>query len=479
MATNLNVTGNLTVTGGGANLTTNGNTVTVTGDFDTQSSGVLTMTNGADVLDVVGDVTFRGGSTAGLLSAGELRLQGNFIQLTGSFQSFQPSGTHNVLFNGTAAQTISFSTPSATNSLFQGLEITNSSGSGVSLNSNAWVNGNLTVTSAILTGLTLDGTLSVTGAYSVTNTILNGSGPLTIPALAYTNLDVTGTAQFAASSTQNISGNLKITGTGSLKSNASTVTVTGDFQTLNTAVYEMSCVSDLLTVQGDIVFGGGDAAGLLSAGTINVKGDFTQSGDVESFHAGSSHTVDFNGTAAQTLTFTNPGIGIGAEVSHFTHVAFNNTSAGGVTLGSDVYAHSDLRSTAGASKALIKGGGRNLKVGGLNVSALRLERVLLEWNGTATFPSFGSFTNFTNVGFDNYLGTDTQMTVEHPRAASPYSFSTITLLTLPTTGGFYLLARDSDAISPFLTMGITSSPANCGELFESEVAGGVVNWNNC
>ena len=114
----LTLTGNLTVSGASANLNLGGKTVSVTGDFNTQSSGKLTMTNALDALTVTGNVTFDGSNTSTLLSAGQLTLQGNFSQ-GGSSTSFAASGTHAVLFNGSGAQTISFGSPSFTSSRFQ------------------------------------------------------------------------------------------------------------------------------------------------------------------------------------------------------------------------------------------------------------------------------------------------------------------------------------------------------------------------
>src|ERR1035437_9476312 len=86
------LTGNLTATG---NLKLNGQTVSVTGNFNTSGGGgVLTMTNALDQLTVGGNVTFDGGYTVGLLTNGVLKVGGAFAQQwDSSYSSFAASGT--------------------------------------------------------------------------------------------------------------------------------------------------------------------------------------------------------------------------------------------------------------------------------------------------------------------------------------------------------------------------------------------------
>src|SRR6185436_16171053 len=90
---------------------------------------------------------------------------------------FAASGSHKVIFNGGSAQTISFGCPGAVTSHFQNLEIANTNG-GVSLNSAAFANGNLDVTTAT----TVSGNATVTAAGNVT-TVTGGS--LTVSALTF------------------------------------------------------------------------------------------------------------------------------------------------------------------------------------------------------------------------------------------------------------------------------------------------------
>jgi hypothetical protein len=117
----------------------------------TSGTGVLDMnstTPGDTVIvsnDVVGkDVVFGGGDENGHLVTGALEISGGFSQTAGtSASSFRSTGTA-VLFNGSAAQSVTFATPgsTATTSNFQNLLVANTlSGGGLTLGSDAYVLG--------------------------------------------------------------------------------------------------------------------------------------------------------------------------------------------------------------------------------------------------------------------------------------------------------------------------------------------------
>jgi hypothetical protein len=139
-AGSVGIAGNLTVTGAG-NLNTGGNQITVAGNLTTQNTSVLTMQNAAGVLDVAGDVSFGGGSTNTRLTAGTLRVGGNFAQ-AGNAAAFAPTVSHLTILDGSAPQTVSFANPGTTTSLshFHRLEIENAT---VSLASAVFANGQL------------------------------------------------------------------------------------------------------------------------------------------------------------------------------------------------------------------------------------------------------------------------------------------------------------------------------------------------
>lgn len=116
------INGNLTVNGG--RLDVGGVGGISQGQLATQGTGTLTMTNPADQV-FVGNLGayFEGGSTAGLLTAGTLTLVDGCVHTLagiGAPDAFAPSGTHTVVFTGSATN-VEFGDP--TQSFFQNVSI--------------------------------------------------------------------------------------------------------------------------------------------------------------------------------------------------------------------------------------------------------------------------------------------------------------------------------------------------------------------
>jgi len=86
------VTGNVTVSGSGL-LDLNGAHLLVLGDFATTGSGAIKLTHpsGFDFLQIVGNATFGGGSTSGLLTNGRIEVIGNFTEGGGAADAFAPA----------------------------------------------------------------------------------------------------------------------------------------------------------------------------------------------------------------------------------------------------------------------------------------------------------------------------------------------------------------------------------------------------
>ncbi|HUF50999.1 MAG TPA: hypothetical protein VMN60_09215, partial [Longimicrobiales bacterium] len=172
LAADLIVNQNVTVASSGS-LAIGPHTLNVGGIFALTNSATFSMTDAASVLDVAGAVTINGQSTSGLLTAGELRVAGNFTQGSGSVHAaaFAPSGTHRTIFDGTAAQTASFWHPGTTSSRFQHVEITGAGG--VTFTSNVFTGGDVDVTSALTvassTTTSVGGSLIVRLAATLTN----------------------------------------------------------------------------------------------------------------------------------------------------------------------------------------------------------------------------------------------------------------------------------------------------------------------
>ncbi|MFC1892087.1 hypothetical protein ACFLZT_06805, partial [Thermodesulfobacteriota bacterium] len=291
----------LTISGGSLNL--NGYTMNVTGNFLTTGSGILTMTTGAtDILNVYGNVDFSGGSTDGTLTAGVINVKGAFY---GNSYLFSASGSHKVVFNGTAAQTANFSSAGSSGAHFQDAEFANPAG--VNFISDAYIAGTATVTNGNVTSdtgrtVTINGDLvDVVGdRWQVYNTDFSGTNP-SLPAALITNVRFKGSASL--SSGFNLTGNLSVYGsTGDLILNGQTVTVSGNFETTTSGILTMTNALDVLTVDGNVSFNDGSIDVTLTAGVINVKGAFY--GNSYFFSASGSHKVVFNGTAAQTANFS-------------------------------------------------------------------------------------------------------------------------------------------------------------------------------
>jgi uncharacterized protein YjdB len=117
----------LSVQGSGAMLTIGGQTLTAL-SLNIGNAGLLIMTDPAGLLDVSGSVDFVGGSEAGGLTAGVLRVGGYFYQgINTSAASFAASGTFRVVMTGTGLQSVTFVDLTGASS-FQDLDISASAG---------------------------------------------------------------------------------------------------------------------------------------------------------------------------------------------------------------------------------------------------------------------------------------------------------------------------------------------------------------
>jgi uncharacterized protein YjdB len=117
----------VTIQGSGALLTIGGQTLSAS-TLNVESGGLLVMTNSADVVSVSGNADFTGGNETGGLTAGQLRLAGNFnAGVNTSNASFATSGTFRVVLTGTTLQQATFVDLTGA-SHFQDLDISASAG---------------------------------------------------------------------------------------------------------------------------------------------------------------------------------------------------------------------------------------------------------------------------------------------------------------------------------------------------------------
>jgi hypothetical protein len=305
----LTIEGDLVQTGG--RISPNGGRLNVGGDY-TITDGTLRMTNANDYVFIGGDFTTRSEEHhSGSLTAGTMELKGDFTQIgTGEVRNafnqmvtaqrnwnFDASGTHRVIFSGTGVQNISFE---STISGFSELEFENST---------------IRITSRIR-GLKL---LHDTNRLLFADNILNVSGALDLNGHTLT----TNGSLVQAGGTINVNGGrLNITGDlvqtgGEHNINSGRLNVSGDY-TITDGTLRMTNANDYVFVGGDFTARSElSHSGRLTAGTMELKGNFTQIGSGEvrnafnqmtphqrnwNFDATGTHKVIFSGTGVQNIS---------------------------------------------------------------------------------------------------------------------------------------------------------------------------------
>ncbi len=445
--------GNLTVSGNGV-LTAAPYPLNVSGTLTTSNNGTLVMTDATAALTVAGNATFDGGAS-NQLTAGILTVKGNFQQLgTNSAASFAPSGSHKVVLNG-ASQTVSFANPDSLASHFQNLDVFGQ-GTTKTLASDAYLTGKLRADSTTtITGpyvLTVDDSIIIGFAFfgaTITPAKVRVGGKLAIggpinsfmpdtteffrladtiavnPSIAYKNVRVTAPGPVRFAGADSLAGWLAVSGSGLLSIDTNTVTVAGDLRTEDTGVLRMLDSSGSVTVDSNAIFAGGSTKGLLTKGTLRVKGNFTQGGDPAAFSADSGLTTHFVGAAAQSIAFANPD----TSASHFGGLRVAQPAGAApaprVTLNSPAVAVGafQIPGDSGLGQQKVIGPGKTLTVGGLNVNNLRLSGVLFAWKDVGAF-SHSYFTRAGNITFDSsYATSDVQFYVYHSDPAVPTTFS--------------------------------------------------------
>jgi alpha-tubulin suppressor-like RCC1 family protein len=87
-----------------------------------------------------------------------------------------------------------------------------------------------------------------------------------------------------------------------------------------------------IIVTGGFGITGNTTPGLITAGSIEARSDFSQSGPTQFFDAGPDHVVRLTGSGLQSVTFVNPG----EQASRFGTLIIGNSSAEGVSLTSNI-----------------------------------------------------------------------------------------------------------------------------------------------
>ncbi|MEN6314698.1 MAG: DUF1308 domain-containing protein [Clostridiaceae bacterium] len=309
----------------GGTMKINGGRLEVSGDYRIQSenidnqgivtysgsNGYLQMTNEADYISVGGSFVMQSyQSHSSYLTTGTLEVKGDFTQKyyvsSESIYNFKATGTHRVILSGSSLQTINFEYPGR--SFFNILEIQKVQGTGLS------IPGSLPVNTLITNGYMLP-----------TITLNNMNWKLNENEVVDGNL-------YIKSSTLDLNGyklevkSIVVQSSGTMKINGGRLEVIGDYRIQSenidgegTVTYsgsngylQMTNEADYISVGGSFVMQSYQShSSYLTAGTLEVKGDFTQkyyvsSESIYNFKATGTHRVILSGSNLQTVSFEDP-----------------------------------------------------------------------------------------------------------------------------------------------------------------------------
>lgn len=322
--------------------------------------------------------------------------------------------------------------------------------------------GTLTITERLsvptVGGLTCAGTLS----FANPSTPMQARGRVT----CFTRL-VDGT--LTVTDSLGIFGNdLQVEGTSLLDLGSGVLSVDGQFSTLGTARVRMQDDSSHLSLSSGASFGGGSTAGLLTAGLLEIGGNFTQSGDVESFSASGTHLTDFRASGQQQLSFANPGFGAGT--SHLANFMLSSATSGDtLRLNSDLYASGQLRNGIGNNGLIYSASGAALLTGGASLASATLDGV--RWEIRDGAPVDG----LSGIAFINQSAAVPQFSVV--RTTGTVTGDNLNFTVTPTTG-VYVLVDDPDGAaggSSVLALSSMDPPGHGGFIAELNTAT-IVGW---
>jgi hypothetical protein len=328
------------------------------------------------------------------------------------------------------------------------------------------------------TTLTANALLDVYGLFDGAGGAVTGSGTVRLRGTGQTvqgSIDLLEVGTNASYTAVGALGTTDLTLNGSLTVGGQVVLVQNNLSVFGSGLLAMQNPSDYVFVANQATFGGGASAGFLTEGTLEVQGKFTQSNanSASSFSASGNHTTTLPGSAFQQVVFSTPGSG--TSFSHFANLDVSLHTAGLVD-----FVNANIMVVEGQLIALSPSGfvqlatsnGGQLSVGGVSVHDLVLNSLPLIVGG-------GVITQFDAVTFSFAGAADgakTQLTVNHPGAATPFVFDALTFQDAPTTGR-YLVANDIDGVTPnALSISLTSPNPSTPGGFVLAQNGAVINW---
>jgi hypothetical protein len=229
------------------------------------------------------------------------------------------------------------------------------------------------------------------------------------------------------------------------------------------------------SVDGNVTFDGASTRDSLTAGHLKVGKDFIQKGTTsgESFAANPGFVVEFVGAGTHAVDFETPTVA-GGGGSYFGSLAFEPVEDIVIKTATDLFVEGTL-TTAGYTNLLLQNTApvlRTLTAREVSIQGITFDHLQFHLENFAT----PSTANIDIVKFQNFLTDEFQFLVTLPgQAAGGYSFSNFTFRQLDLGGGDtgrYVVATDTDGLSPFLGVSIGTSQSTSGELGYYEGFGG-------
>ena len=287
------------------------------------SSYIFSMTNENDYLLVHGNFTATSYSSE--LTAGTVEVKGDFTA-NGSYKSYYETDAHKTILSGDKTQTVTcYYGGTSVSNVFENLYLENSD-----VNFSGYMYKLKLCEDTVLTGseslavswLDLNGYNLTTNGQVTTDTLSSNGGSIT------TQKGLTAVrADFSGECT--IGGDLTIQG--NAKFNSANVEVKGNCTIKNntsSGIFSMTHENDYLLVHGDFTTTAYNST--LTAGTVEVKGDFTANGSNKSYYEMETHKTILSGDKKQTVIFDS------TYYNCFNKLILENESEEGVIFGSSV-----------------------------------------------------------------------------------------------------------------------------------------------
>jgi alpha-tubulin suppressor-like RCC1 family protein len=401
LADTLNNVGNIVVDGASSHLKLNGHYVHTSSNFTTQNGGVLEMTNTHDSLVVLGTVTFNGGNTSTLLSHGYMNIAG-FSQGVNA-TAFVADSTLRVSIGQGGASQITFANPGFGPTLSHFGELMIGDGSTHTLNSNVFVEGQITTNAGVRFPVTSANLLiTARGANAthlfLTNTrllLLDGSPVTTLTDLQFSSMDPTltqfevqrsgtaGSGDFAATLSVPV---LNTTPTSGLYLKATDTDGSTPFLTINTSSPTPAANGGFIAQLSGAVINNWPSAGPATHLVFSTPPVTTVAGAnitpaivVQAKDAGNALATTFTGNVTLAIG-TNPGtstlsgsvtVAAAAGVATFNNISLNKVGTGytltAAATGLTGATSSTFNVTAAAAATLAINAG-NAQTGGVNTA---------------------------------------------------------------------------------------------------------------